>query len=85
MANPLKATGEIVRTLSGTADMDLAGAKKMLFEALTSGSTDPVDYIQAIGEALMKMEAAHNAAKEINWICEKAAVRGAYKRTGKQQ
>ncbi len=79
MADPLKPTGEVVRALSGDADLDLAGAKQALLKALTDGSTDPVDYVRAIGEALLMLEAAHVAAREINRICEKAAVRGPYK------
>lgn len=78
MASPLKETGEVVRTQSANADMDLSSAKAALYKALIDGSTDPVEYVKAIALALQKIESAHAATKEINRICEMAALRGPY-------
>lgn len=78
MATPPKDNGRQVGDHSGNADLDLAAAKQRLFKALTSQSTDPISYINAIGEALEKIEMAHTAVREISDICKLAAVRGPY-------
>lgn len=69
-------------TKNAAIDGQVAAGRAMttLYDALASGSADPVEYIQAIGRALKDMQAAHNQFGEIYLNCKVNAVRGSYKK-----
>lgn len=68
MATPMKEGGRTARNYVSLAGDDIAQLKKVLRAALTSGSPDPLHYVQAIGRALDLADRAALSLTEIDLI-----------------
>lgn len=78
----LKPDGARVRELNNMVDDALANAESIVYDALSTGSVDPVDYVKAFGALLRELRAARTHSHEISMITTLAARRGPYKKDG---
>ena len=76
MSEPLKPDGRKVGELAGQTDWEIAQAKLALIQVL--GSTDPLQYHQAMRTALIHLERAHVGVHSISEIVAAAGKRGPY-------
>jgi hypothetical protein len=78
MAYKPQADGRTVRELNAEIDGLIAEVKRVLVDVL--GSTDPLAYHRAMRRALLLLEEAHVASRDIEAICAAAANRGEYRK-----